>query len=452
MRLCYKIKPRPISGEVTPPPSKSHTMRGLIFALMGQGESIIRHPLFSPDTERMIEAIRGFGARVKVYPDSIAVQGVGGVLQTPNGVIESGNSGLVFRFITAIASLIDNYVIITGDESIRARRPILPLLSVFKKQGLFAESLLMNGRAPIMIKGPLRSGVMHIEGEDSQPVSALLIASSFLSGASEIIVTNPGEKPWIDLALDWISRLGGKIERGGYTHYKVSGGLQYEGFDTTIPKDFSGASYPLAAALITGQTMKVSGLNIDDLQADKYFIELLQKMGAKIFVENGEIFLEKTFSFKGIEASIDHCIDTLPLLAAIAPFGASSTRITHAKMARYKESDRIASITEELRKMGASIEEEEGGMIIHPSRLKGGLLQSHQDHRIALSLVVAASAAQGESVLEGVEVIAKSYPLFIEEFISLGGVCEKLDLDRNAWSWKDNSWESAESKDRIYSH
>ncbi len=425
-------------------------MRALIFALMGKGESVIHNPLFSPDTDKMIEAISAFGAKVKVYKDHLVVEGADGKLQRPKDVIQAGNSGLVLRFIAGIASLVDSYVIITGDESIRERRLIKPLLDTLDAQGVFAKSAPLTGKAPVLIKGPLSPGIMSIEGSDSQPVSSLLITTSFLQGISEISVQNPGEKPWIDLTLEWIAYLGGRIERKDYSHYKVFGGLCYKGFEVTIPGDFSTATYPLAAALITGQSMRVSGLSFNDHQADKHFVEILQKMGALISIEKEGIVLQKTSSFQGIVASIDHCIDTLPLLAVIACFATSSTTITGATMARHKESDRISSIVEELQKMGACIEEKEDGMVIHPCSLKGAHLKSHEDHRIALSLLVAACGAESESVLEGVEVIAKTYTRFIEEFGSLGGVFAEFNFDGDAGSWKNNSWESCESKDGLF--
>jgi len=209
--MKYIIKNSKISGHIFVPPSKSHTLRALIFGLMGKGRSVIRNFLSSPDTMAMIDAIKMFGAKVNLKDDVIEIIGVDGQLHRPDDVIYAGNSGQVLRFIAGIAALSDSYVIITGDESIRMRRPIKPLLDVLTSQNVFAESSTFNDHPPILIKGPMKSGVMAIEGADSQPVSAMLIATSFLPGASELYVMNPGEKPWIDVTLGWLDTLGVKI-------------------------------------------------------------------------------------------------------------------------------------------------------------------------------------------------------------------------------------------------
>ena len=191
--MKYRIQKSEISGDVIIPPSKSHTLRAILFSLMAKGKSVIRNYLVSGDTFAMIDAIEKFGARVHMRDQCIEVEGVLGKLQRPCDVIQAGNSGQVLRFIAGIAALVDSYVVITGDESIRIRRPVKPLLDVLTSQNVFAESAALNGHAPIIIKGPMKPGVMAIDGSDSQPVSALLIATSFLQDVSEIYVMNPGE-------------------------------------------------------------------------------------------------------------------------------------------------------------------------------------------------------------------------------------------------------------------
>lgn len=424
--MKYKVLKSEISGSVLIPPSKSHTLRAILFSLMANGKSIIRNYLVSGDTIAMIDAIEKFGAKVKIGEGLLEIDGVARKLQRPTDVIQAGNSGQVLRFIAGIAAIIDSYVVITGDESIRTRRPVKALLDALTSQNVFAESAPLNGHAPIIIKGPMKPGVMAIDGFDSQPVSALLIAMSFLEDASELYVMNPGEKPWINVTLSWLSNLGIKVANHDYRHYKVFGKASYNGFDVTIPGDFSTACYPMAAAIISKKSVQVFGLDMEDPQPDKQFIEIIRKMGVfvTIYPEEHCIEVNGACELRGIDVNINDCIDTLPILAVIACFATTATYITGAKVARYKESDRIASIAEELRKMGAQIEEKEDGLIIHPSRLKGAALSSHKDHRIALSLLVAGLGSSGETIVDGIECIGKTYPTFFYDFICLGARIE----------------------------
>lgn len=420
--MRYKIVPGPISGDTYVPPSKSHTMRALFFALMARGTSKIHNYLASPDTMAMIHAIEQFGARVQIFADHLKVRGVGGKLCCPSDVIYAGNSGLVLRFMTGLAALLDKYVILTGDKSIRERRLIKPLLDTLSTQKIFAKSSRGNGYAPVIIKGPLKPAIMAINGEDSQPVSALLMATSFLQGSSEIYVMSPGEKPWIDVTLGWLKDLGIKVQHHEYRYYKVQGNAIYDAFNVSIEGDFSAASYPLAAAMITGQNLRVYGLHMDDKQADKHFIDIICKMGANIQTDSRKKCVEilPTKEFSGIEIDVNHCIDTVPLLAVLGCFAKTPTLIKGAKMARHKESDRIAAIAVELKKMGAELIVHDDGLTIYPSKLQAAQLVSHTDHRIALALIIASFGAKGTGVIDGVECIAKSYPSFFADFMRLG--------------------------------
>lgn len=421
--MKFKISPSLVGGEVVVPPSKSHTLRAIVFALMAKGKSVIENYLSSPDTVAMLEAIQKFGAKVEIFEDRLEIYGVDGRLKGPYDVIQSGNSGIVLRFIAGIAALAENYAVITGDESIRLRRPIKPLLDTLASQNVFAESTNRNGYAPVIIRGPMKPGVMAIEGSDSQPVSALLIATSFLKGPSEIYVMNPGEKPWVDVTLDWLKWLGADITNHDYRHYKVAGKMAYEGFNVSIPGDYSSAAYALASGIISRKKVRVVGLSMDDSQSDKNFLKVLEKMGASVtfFPDEYAVEVVAPDEIRGVEVDINNCIDMGSIIAVLACFASSKTVISGAGVSRFKESDRIHAISVELRKMGAKIEEREDGMVIYPARLRGALLCSHNDHRIALSLIVAAFGAEGESNIDGVECISKTYPTFLCDFCLLGG-------------------------------
>lgn len=415
----WTIFPSSLEGTITIPPSKSHTLRAIVFAMMGKGKSIIHHPLPSPDTVSMLDAAACFGSHIHKTKNTLEIHGL---FSPPKDVIDAGNSGIVLRFIAGLSALLSTYTIITGDLSIRSRRPIHPLLQALEQLGGFAKSARGDGFAPVIIRGPIRPGKCHLNGEDSQPVSALLMATAFLDGISEISVEHPGEKPWIDLTLYWLQKLGAQIEHDDYTHYTVYGGLRFNGFNYTIPGDFSTAAFPIAAALVTQSTLTLEGLDANDIQGDKILISILQKMGAKITW--GKSLTIHPSELIGQVIDINACIDALPILAVLGCFAKGTTTLINGAIARHKESDRILAICTELKKMGANIQERPDGLIIHQSNLHGSQVYSHKDHRIALSLIVAALGAKGKTLLVEPEVIAKTYPNFLRDFQHIGAHVE----------------------------
>jgi 3-phosphoshikimate 1-carboxyvinyltransferase len=426
----FAIRPSQPSGRLEIPTSKSHTLRALVFSLMAKGTSRIYQFLPSPDTEAMIKAIRLLGAKVEKEGKLLTVCGTGGTLLPADDVIDCGNSGQVLRFIGALAALSPSYTILTGDVSIRRNRPVKPLLEGLTHLGAFAESSRGDGYAPIIVKGPMTKQKTSLSGEDSQPVSALLIACSFLPHPTDIRVVRPGEKPWIGLTLRWLDRFDIGYENRDFEHYRLKGGASIPAFDYTVPGDFSSAAFPIAAALLTHSEITLHPIDMEDPQGDKAIIPLLEKMGARFEINAAEktLTVKKSPRLKGRTININDFIDALPILAVIACFCEGTTEIINASIARNKESDRIHCIAIELAKMGADIEERPDGLVIRPAPLRGSAhLETHHDHRLVLALSVAALAAEGESVIHGVEAAAKTYTTFLEDFLSLGAKIERSD-------------------------
>jgi 3-phosphoshikimate 1-carboxyvinyltransferase len=418
----WKIAPSSLRGTLQVPPSKSHTLRAIFFAALASGTSRIENWLRSPDSLAMIEAVRKIGAVVEVG-ETLMIQGCNP--RVPEDVIDCGNSGIVLRFVGALAGLLPGYTILTGDASIRHSRPVKPLLDGLMQLGAFAVS--NSGHAPIIVKGPITGSMASLDGSDSQPVSGLLIAAAFAPHPIEIRVVNPGEKPWIDLTLAWLSKLGIPYEREGYDRYFLSGQATIQGFQTCISGDFSSAAYGIAAALITGSTLTIEHLDLTDSQGDKAVIDLLQKMGAHITM-NGTSMTVHPSEITGCTIDVNDFIDALPILAVLGCFARGRTTLVNGAIARNKESDRIRSIVSELKKMGASIEEREDGLVVEQSILQGAKLESHADQRIALSLAVAAMGAKGICAIEGVACADKTYPTFAADFQQIGAELEHHPL------------------------
>ncbi len=415
------IYPSYLKGVIRVPSSKSQTMRALLFSLLARGRSVIDRPLYSSDVEAMIEACRLLGASVDKREGWLEVEGRG--ISAAEDVIDARNSGQVARFIGAVAALAPHHSVVTGDFSIRHRRVMTPLLEGLSQLGAHAFSSRGDGGAPIVIKGPLKGGKASIDGTDSQPVSALLIASAFSPLGAELKVVNPSEIAWIDLTLSWFDRLAIRYEHVQYGHYWIRGAEKIGGFEYRVSGDWSSAAYPLAAALITRSSLLIEGVDMEDEQGDKALFFLLRDRGAiQMEVDRGgsTVAIMATGELEGGVIDLAPFIDAITLLAVIGCYSKGRTELVGGRSARYKESDRIRAISTELRKMGAEIEEKEEGLLIYGGPLRGALLDSHADHRVAMSLAVAALGAEGSSSISGVGVVSKSFPDFFDQFRKLG--------------------------------
>lgn len=276
----------------------------------------------------------------------------------------------------------------------------------------------------MIVRGPILGGRAMIEGQDSQPVSGLLIAGAFGPCPIELEVQNPGERPWVDLTLDWFRRLGIPYSAKDHMHYRMEGGAHIDPFDYTVPGDWSTAAFPIAAALLTNSELTIENVDIDDCQGDKKLLTILENMGAHFEIRDKKLTLLKESELQGATIDVNDCIDALPILAVIGCFARGRTVLYNGAIARKKESDRIRAMATELTKMGARIEETSDGLVIEPAPLHGAQLQSYHDHRLALALTVAALASSSESEIQGVECIAKTYPQFVADFQSIGAKIE----------------------------
>ncbi len=402
---------------MTIPPSKSQTMRALVFALLSTEKSIIYNPLPSPDTQAMIRACRLLGAQVDCYPDRIEVCGG---LKPAEDVIDCGNSGLVLRLIGALSGLLPSHTVLTGDSSIRHRRQVVPLIEGLSQLGASAVSARGDGYAPIIVRGPMKGGIAEISGEDSQPVSGLLIAAGFASGMTELFVKNPGELPWVALTLNWLDWFGIKYENHNFEHYKVFGGAVIPGFTYTVPGDWSSALYPIAAGLATNSEITIHGVDFNDPQGDKEVVTLLQEMGAKITMQGRSLTVHPGPRLKGAKIDIGRFIDAITLLPVLACQAEGPTHIFNGAIARCKESDRIKAIVSQLKKMGAKILETPDGMIVYPSELSGTQVTCFEDHRMGLALSIAGLIAKGSTEIVGVEAVSKSFPGYFSALQKLG--------------------------------
>lgn len=409
-----------LSGTIKAPASKSHSIRAILFASMANGKSEIFNYLDSPDTHAMIEAMNKLGAIISIKDNNLIIQGFANKPVQPDDVINAGNSGQVLRFISPILASQNFYSIITGDHSIRFYRPMKEVIKALQQLGASCISLKGDGFAPLIIKGPITNSEISIDGQDSQPVSAIIMASVFFSGKTVIKVSNPGEIPWVQLTLTWLDFLKVKYKNYDFTHYEVFGSKHISGFKYNVPGDFSSIAYPMVAAIINKSKLTICNINMQDSQGDKKLIQVLHDFGANIKIEQNILHILPASNLSGINVDVNEIIDALPILAVVSCYAKGTSKLYNAQIARNKESDRLSTITKELRKMGANIEEREDSLIIHGSNLKAAEVYAHNDHRIAMSLIVAATGITQASTIKGTECIKKSYPDFINSMQNIG--------------------------------
>ena len=349
----------------------------------------------------------------------MVIDGINGEITQAKDCIDAGNSGLVLRFMAGVAALGNHPITISGDHSICHQRPMKTMLDALNMLGAKAESINNTGFAPINIEGPMLGGKAFLNGQDAQPISALLISGALCQNSINLTVDDPGEKPWIDVTMNWLNRLGVKVTNDSYKKYSIQPSPIWKSFEYIVPGDWSQAAFPLGAALVTGSDLKVTNVNLQDLQGDKKIVEILKQMGANIETDDSSVLLKKS-SLHGIDVNINDCIDTITILASIACFAKGTTNIYGTKVAKTKECNRVSCICEELKKMGARIQETEDGLIIEGQNLIGANVNSHKDHRMAMSLTIAALGAKGKTVIEDVDCVKKTYKNFPDDLKRIG--------------------------------
>jgi 3-phosphoshikimate 1-carboxyvinyltransferase len=228
------------------------------------------------------------------------------------------------------------------------------------------------------------------------------------------------------MTLDWLARQGIRVQAADdWSDFRVPGGQAYRPVDRRIPGDFSSATFFLAAGALPGNAVECRGLDYTDTQGDKAIVEYLRQMGAEIEVEADAIRV-RAKDLRGCELDINATPDALPMLAALACFARGETRLVNVPQARAKETDRIAVMREELSKMGGDVEELPDGLIVRESRLRGAVVHSHDDHRVVMALAVAATQAEGATVIEHAEAMSVTYPGFADALRALGGYAEPI--------------------------
>lgn len=409
-----------LRGNIYVPGDKSISHRSLILGSIAQGETRIYKFLNSLDCLKTLECMQALGVKIELDENnSVKIKGKGLYgLQEAKGILDVGNSGTTIRLLTGLLGGQSFYSVLSGDDSIR-RRPMKRVIEPLKLMGADIWGRKDGQFAPLSIRGNKLNPLHYtLPVASAQVKTALLLAGLYTIG--ETVVKEP--LPTRDHTERMLEIMQADIKISP-PEIKVMGGKELKGTDIFVPGDISSAAYFIAAASILRDSqiiIKQVGIN----PTRTGIIEILKKMGAKINILNyriksneprADLMIEYS-KLKGVEIkkkNVPFLIDELPLIAVMATQAQGKTVVSGAKELRVKETDRIKAIVSELKKMGADIEEREDGFAVNgPTRLQGAVCESYNDHRIAMSLAVAALLAEGKTVIKDSECIYISFPEF----------------------------------------
>ena len=295
-----------------------------------------------------------------------------------------------------------------------------PLLRSLEGLGATVQCANGNDMAPLTVTGPLVGGRTELEAISSQFLTALLVACPLCPKDTEIILTKLNERPYVEMTLRWLEDQGIKYRvEGDMKSIKIYGGQKYRRLMRTIPADFSSATFFMVQAAISGRTLNLENLDMNDTQGDKAVARYLQEMGADVQIGKNALSIAGG-RLTGKEIDMNATPDALPAMAVAGCFAEGETVLHNVPQARLKETDRIKVMCQELKKMGADIEERSDGLIIRNSRLHGAELCGHDDHRIVMALAIAGLNTQGQTTIDTAEAISVTFPNFVQLMQSCG--------------------------------
>lgn len=403
----------PLDATVRPPGSKSLTNRALVCAALAEGTTELVGVLFADDTEAMLECLHslGVGLRVDRGASVVTVQGCAGRPPSDGALLDARLSGTTSRFVMPVAALGSGTIVLDGAPPLR-RRPMGDLVDALEGIGADVEPLGEPGHLPVRIEAQgLRGGRIRVRGDvSSQFLSAMLLSGPCTTQGLDIEVESTlVSVPYVDMTLAVMAAFGAAASHEGHRSLHVgAGGYRAPGTYVVEP-DASAASYFFAAAAICGGSVTVEGLGSSSLQGDVAFVDVLERMGADVRRGDDQIEVRGTGRLRGVEVDLADLSDTAQTLAVVAPFAEGPTTISGIGFIRHKETDRIAAVVTELRRCGIDAEELPDGLRVHPGDPQPALVQTYDDHRMAMSFALLGLAAHGIRIADP-GCVAKTFP------------------------------------------
>ncbi len=401
-------------AAVTVPGSKSYTHRALVAAALANGDSVIENGLFCDDTYYTMTALKKLGAVIDHVDNNFSVTGTGGELSECSDTLQFGNAGTSIRFLTAVTALGKGAYTLAGNTRM-SERPIQDLLDGLNQIGARAYSINGNGCPPVNVetKG-LEGGSLSLKANvSSQYLSALLLVAPYtINGLDVKIVGELVSRPYVTMTMEVMKRFGVKVEQRDQNRFYVAGRKGYLPTRLSIEPDASNSSYFWAAAAITRTRIKVSNIRRTSRQGDLRLLDLLEEMGCQIKEEVDGISLQGG-PLQGVTADMGMMPDVVPTLAVVAAFAEGKTTIRNVAHLKVKETDRLTAVKNELTKMGITVELLPDGLIIEGGRPHKAVIDTYDDHRIAMCFAVAGLAVP-EVQINNPDCVEKSFPTFWE--------------------------------------
>ena len=402
-----------LDAVVSVPGSKSIANRALICAALAGGESVISGVPDGNDTEAMIEALMLLGARIERTDDNVIVRSAIDLDRIEPITLNARLAGTTARFLTAVCGLVSGPTLITGESSLLSR-PMNDLHQALLSLGISVEWKGDAGHLPVVIHRGVTTGstVVLPAAISSQFTSALLLISPLLPGGLSLsIVGEVVSQPYIDMTSVVMRSFGAQVDVALSSMIVAAG--DYIGASFQVEPDASSSSYPLAAAAIVGGSVEINGLGSDSIQGDAKFAELLGRMGCDVQYTPHSVIVsrDRDTELQGIDVDMRDMSDLVPTLAAVAVFASSPTTIRGVGFIRAKESNRIDDLVAELQTIGVNAQAAPDGLIVHPSQVRGGVVDTHHDHRMAMAFALIGIGSGGVEIANP-SVVGKSWPGF----------------------------------------
>jgi 3-phosphoshikimate 1-carboxyvinyltransferase len=411
------IRPRgALDARVAPPGSRSITNRALAAAALARGVSRLSGVDESDDTLAMREGLRALGVAMDLGAGVWGVHGTGGRLRAPAAPVDVGASGTTARFLTSLATLADGPVVIDGSPRMR-ERPIADLVEALRALGAGAEILGRAGCPPVRLAGGgLAGGVARVEARrSSQYVSGLLLAAPCARADVTLELADGAlvSRPFVDLTLEVMRAFGAEPEwRGDAALHVPARG--YRARDYAVEPDAQSAVYAFAAAAIAGGRVRVEGIPAGSQQTDLRFLDALARMGCRVRREADAIEVANDGALRGLCIDMNDMPDAALALAVVALFARGPTEIRNVANLRIKETDRLAALQSELERLGARVKLLDDGLRIEPAPLHGAVVDTYDDHRMAMSFALAGLRVPGVAIRDPA-CVRKTWPRFFEE-------------------------------------
>jgi len=424
MKRVEKIKA--VRGELRVPSDKSITHRAFILGALAEGDTLVKKPLLSEDTKATLQILRELGTEVRLSEEEVLLKGRNFMFSEPSEVLDAKNSGTTARIMMGVLSTQPFFSVITGDKSLR-ERPMLRVVEPLRQMGAKIDGREEGNRLPVAVRGAKLKAISHFNKRSSAQVkSALLLAGLRAEGITEVV------EPILSrdhtermLRLFGVDLITIPAKEGHIV--KIRGGQSLTASEVHCPADPSSAAYFVALGLLAPEgELRLKEVLLNPTR-DGFYRKVME-MGAELRFENyseisneprADVIVKPAEKLRGVRVSpeeVPSLIDEIPILAVLMAMADGISEVRGARELRFKESDRIRTVVENLRKLGVEVEEYEDGFAIKGTdRFKGGVIETKGDHRIAMAFAIAGLVAEEEVIIDNPQCVAVSYPTFWED-------------------------------------